>query len=148
EPHAERAKEDCREELALANAYVKQVLLIVFELNPRTTIRNDLRNEQLAALEEHAGRTMKLRNNHALSSVDDKRAVVSHQRDLAKEDFLFLDVADRFDVCVGIFIENREANLHLQRHAVTHAAFLAFLLIMLVLQTNRLSAVRAQFGTH
>ena len=91
---------------------------------------------------------MKLRNNHALSSVDDKRAVVSHQRDLAKEDFLFLDVADRFDVCVGIFIENREANLHLQRHAVTHAALLAFLLIMLVLQTNRLSAVRAQFGTH
>src|SRR5256885_5971408 len=91
---------------------------------------------------------MKLGNDHALCSVDDERAVVSHQRDLAKEDFLFLDVADRFDVRVGIFVENGQPNLDLQRHAIAHAALLALLLIVLVLQPHRLSAVRAQFGTH
>src|SRR4029079_2282095 len=71
-----------------------------------------------------------------------------HQRDFAEEDFFFLDVANRLDVRVRIFVVNRQANLHLERHAVTHAALLTLLLIMFVLQADRLSAVRAQLGTH
>src|SRR5262249_10287786 len=91
---------------------------------------------------------MKLRNDHTLSSVDDERAIVSHQRNLAEEDFLFLDVADRLDVRIRILVVNRETNLHLERHAVTHAALLALLLIVLVFQAAGLAAVRAQFGTN
>src|SRR5215468_644801 len=91
---------------------------------------------------------MKLRNNHALCSVDDERAIVGHQRNLTEKDFLFLDVANRLDVRVRIFVVNGEANLDLERHAVTHAAFLTLLLIVLMLQADGLAAVRAQFGTH
>ena len=78
---------------------MKNSLLVVFELDPRTAVRNDLRQIFVAvALEEHAGRAVKLRNDDALGSVDDERSVVGHQRDLAEENVFFLDVADRRNV--------------------------------------------------
>ena len=91
---------------------------------------------------------MKLRDDNALSSVDDERAVVGHQGNLAKEDFFFLDVADRFDVRVRVLVVNREPDLYFQRHAVTHAAFLTLLLIVLVLEAYRLAAIGAKFRPH
>ena len=54
EPNAQRAQKNRRQELALADANVKQVFLIVFELDPRTAVRNDLRDEHRAAFEEDA----------------------------------------------------------------------------------------------
>src|SRR5215813_188516 len=90
---------------------------------------------------------MKLGNNDAFGPVDDESAVVGHQGNLTKEDFFFLDIANRFDVGIGILVVNCQPNFHFQGHAVTHAALLAFLLIVLVLQTDRLAAVRAQFRT-
>ena len=56
----------------------------------------------------------------------------------------------RIDLMLGIriLVVNRQANLDLQRHAVAHAALLTLLLIVLVLQADRLAAVRAQFRTH
>src|SRR5262249_728764 len=143
-PEPERTQEDRSQKLALADAHVKQVLLVVFKLDPRAAIRNDLRDVQCAALEEDARRAMKLRNDHALGTVDDEGAVVSHQRDFAEEDFFFLDVADRQDFGVRIFVENSEPDLDLQRNAVAHAAFLALLLIVFVFQTDRLAAVFAK----
>ncbi len=47
-----------------------------------------------------------------------------------------------------ILVVNRQADLDLERHAVAHAAFLAFLLIVLVLQADRLAAVLAKLRTH
>src|SRR3954465_11996078 len=88
---------------------------------------------------------MQLGNNHAFGSVDDESSVVGHQRNFTKEDFFFLDVADRFDVRVGIFVIYGQANLDLERHAVTHAALLTLLLIVLMLQADRLAAIRTQF---
>src|SRR5215471_18717848 len=90
---------------------------------------------------------MELRNDYALRSVNDERAVIGHQRNLAKENFFFLDVANRLDVRVRVLVVDGEANLHLERHAVTHAAFLTLLLIVLVLQADGLAAVWAEFGT-
>src|SRR6185503_6915590 len=98
--------------------------------------------------EENTRRAMQLGNDDALSSIDDESAVIGHQRNFAKEDFFFLDIANRFDVGVGVFVVNREPDFHFQRHAVTHAALLALLLIVFVLQTDRLTAVRAQLGTN
>src|SRR5207237_9732884 len=109
-----------------------------------TAIRNDLRDVDRAAFEEHAWRTMKLRDDDTLGAVDDKGAVVSHQRDFTEEDLFFLDVADRQDFRVGIFVENCQADLHLERNAVAHAAFLAFLLVMFMLQANGLTAIFTQ----
>ena len=91
---------------------------------------------------------MQLADNHALGAVDDERTVVGHQRNLAEKDFFFLDVANRFDVGVRILVVNSQADLDLQRHAVTHAAFLTLLLIVLVLESNRLPAIRTQLGPH
>ena len=122
--------------------------MIVFKLNPGAAIRNDLGNVQRTALKEDAGRTVKLRNDDALGTVDDEGAIVGHQRNLAKEHLLFLDVANRHCFSFRILIVNREANLHLERHTVTHAPLLAFLLIVLVLQPNRLAAVLAQVRSY
>src|SRR6185369_4359593 len=74
EPESKRAQENRSQKLALADAHVKQVLLVVFKLDPRTAIRNDLRDVQRAALEEDARRTVKLRNDDALRTVDDEGA--------------------------------------------------------------------------
>ena len=148
QPDAECAQKDRRQEFALADANVEQVLLVVFEFHPRAAIRNNLRDKELSAFEEHTGRAMKLRNDYALSSVDDEGSVVGHQRNLTKENFFFLDIANRLNVRVGILVVNRETNLDLERHAVTHAALLTLLLIVLVFQSDRLAAIRAQFGAH
>src|SRR2546423_1128760 len=87
---------------------------------------------------------MKLRNDDALGAVDDESAVVGHQRNFAEEDLFFLDIADRQDLGVGIFVLTSQADLHLERNSIAHAAFLALLLIVLVLQTDRLAAVLTQ----
>src|SRR5205807_8347482 len=126
----------------------QQVLLIVFKLDPRPAIGDDLGDIERAALEKDPRRTMKLGNDYALSSVDDESSVVGHQRNLAKENFFFLDVANRFYVGVRILVVNGEANLYLQRNAVAHAALLTLLLIVLVLEPDRLAAIRAQLRTH
>ena len=95
---AERAQEDGAQELALAvDANVERVLLVVFELHPRSAIGNDLAQEVGAVvrrLKEDARRTMQLRNDDAFGAVHDERAVRRHQRNVAEEDFLLLDVAD------------------------------------------------------
>ena len=70
---------------------------VVFELDPRSAVRNDLPEEVgacSAVIEEHAGRAVQLADNHALGAVDDERAVLGHQRNFAEVDFLLLDVAN------------------------------------------------------
>ncbi len=61
---------------------------------------------------------MKLRNDDTFGSVNNKGTVVGHQRDFAKEDFFFFNIANCRDVCVSVLIKNRKTNLDLQRHAV------------------------------
>src|SRR5947208_1276482 len=60
EPEAQSAQENSREEFPLAYANVQQILLIVFELNPRAAIGNDLRDVDRPLLKEDARRTMQL----------------------------------------------------------------------------------------
>src|SRR5204863_5757255 len=47
-----------------------------------------------------------------------------------------------------IFVVNRQPDLHLERHAVAHAALLTFLLIVLVLKTYGFAAVLAKLWSH
>jgi hypothetical protein len=92
----ERAQEHGAEEFALAvDADVEDVFLVVLELDPRAAVRNDLRQERVRRFlgEEHAGAAVELRDDNALCAVDDERAVVRHQRDVAEEHFFFLGVA-------------------------------------------------------
>ena len=52
-------------------------------------------------VEEHAGRAVQLADDDALGAVDDERAVVRHQRDVAEVDLLLLDVADGLGAGLG-----------------------------------------------
>src|SRR6202020_1071885 len=92
------AQEDRAQELALAvDTDVERVLLVVLELNPAAAVRNDLAEEVGAVvrrLKEDAGRTVELRDDHALGAVDDEGAVLAHQRNAAEQDFLPLLVAE------------------------------------------------------
>jgi len=87
---------------------------------------------------------VQLRNDDALGTVDDERSVVGHQRDLAKENVLFFNVADGRRSSLYILVENRQPDLYFERDAVRHSAFLTFLLIVLVLEADRFTAVVAE----
>ena len=45
-------------------------------------------------MEEDSRRAVELGDHDALGPVDDERAVLGHQRDVAEEDLFFLDVVD------------------------------------------------------
>src|SRR5439155_9079317 len=139
----ERPEEHGTEELALAvDANVEDVLLVVLELHPGAAVRDDLGQERVRAFlgEEDARRAMELRNDDALRAVDDERAVLGHQRDVAEEDFLFLGVAHVLHARIRILGVDEEAEGDLQRHAVGHAALLALLHRILHLQVHWIAA--------
>ncbi len=108
--HAQRAQEDGAEEFPLAvDAHVKNVLRIVLEFHPGAAVGNNLPEEVGAIIGrfvKDAGRAVQLADDYALGTIDDERAVLGHQRDIAEEDFLLLDVADIFRAGIGILVVN------------------------------------------
>ena len=79
----------------------------------------------LVVVEEHAGRTVHLRDDDALGAVDDEGAVHGHERDIAHVDVLLLDVLDRLGAGFLVDIEHDQAQRHLQRRGIGHAALAA-----------------------
>eukprot|EP00042_Codosiga_hollandica_P059795 m.920339 g.920339 ORF g.920339 m.920339 type:complete len:594 (-) comp63583_c0_seq1:122-1903(-) len=88
---------------AAVDAEVQDVLRVELEVQPGAAVRNDAGAEQqlaravglaLVVLEEHARRTVQLRHDDALGTVDDETAVVGHQGHFAHVDLLFLDLLD------------------------------------------------------
>src|SRR6185369_17359246 len=88
---------------AAVDAEIQVIFRVVLEIEPRAAIRNDARRkEQLArrmglaaiVLEEHAWRTVQLRNDHALGTVDHERTSGGHERNFAHVDFLLLPFLD------------------------------------------------------
>src|SRR4030095_12576636 len=137
------AEEDRRQELPLAiDADVEQVLRVVLELHPRAAIRDDLGDvERLVfRVEEGARRAVQLRDDDALGAVDDEGAVLRHQRDVAEVDLLLLDVADGLDARLRGLVPDDEADRHLQRHGVRHAALLALVDVVLQLEADGVAA--------
>ncbi len=140
---AERAQEHRRQELALAvDADVQQVLGVVLELHPRPAIRDDLRDEEglVLGVEERARRPVQLADDDALGAVDDERAVLGHQRDVAEVDLLLLDVADGLHPRLRVLVPDHEPDGDLQRHGVGHAALLALVDVVLQLHRDHLAA--------
>jgi hypothetical protein len=85
----------------------------------------------LVVIEEHAGRTVHLRNDDALGAVDDERAVVRHQRDVAHVDILLLDVLHGAGAGLFVDIEHDQPQLHLERRGIGHAALAALVDVVL-----------------
>src|SRR5579864_3916919 len=144
------AQKDRSQEFALAvNADVKNVLLVVFKLNPRSAIRNDLAQEIRAVvggLKEHAGRTMQLAHDHALSSIDDERAVLRHQRNVAEEYLLLFDVANALVAGFRVFVVNGQPYRDLEGRGISHATLFALSHVILQLQAHRVAALVAEVG--
>ncbi len=145
---SQRAQEDGAQELALAvDADIQRVLLVILKLHPRSAVRNDLAQEVGAVvrrLKEDARRAVQLRNNHALRAVHDKGAIRRHQRNIAEEHFLLLDVADRLGASLRVLVINGQADRDLQRRGERHAALFALLLVVLQLQAHRVAALVAE----
>ena len=79
----------------------------------------------LVVIEEHAGRTMHLRDDDALGAVHDERTVVGHQRDVAHVDILLLDVLHGAGAGLFVDIEHDQPQRHLERRGIGHAALAA-----------------------
>src|SRR5581483_2005711 len=145
---AEGPQEDRAQKFPLAvDADVKHVLLVVLELHPRTPVGNDLPQEVSAVvggLKEHARRTVQLADDHALRAVDDESAVLRHQRYVAKEDFLLLDIADGTVAGLGVLVEDGQPHRDLERGGIRHAALFALRHVVLQLQADRVAALVAE----
>ena len=76
----------------------------------------------LIVVEEHAGRTVHLRDNDPLGTIDDKGALVGHERNIAHVDVLLLDILDRTRAGFFLDLEHDQAKLDLQRCRIGHVA--------------------------
>ena len=76
-------------------------------------------------IEEHTGRTVHLRDDHALGAVHDEGTVRCHQGHVAHIDILFLDVADRTGTGDLVLFPHLKAQCHFQRRRIGQAALLA-----------------------
>ena len=85
----------------------------------------------LVVVEEDARRAVHLRDDDALGAVDDERAVHRHERHLAHVDFLLLDVLDRLGAGLLVDIEHDQAERHLERRRIGHAALAALVDVVL-----------------
>src|SRR5690606_18522818 len=134
---AQRAQQHADRQLAAAvDAGEQRVLRVELEVQPGAAVRDDAgavqqlaRRMGLAAVvvEEHAGRTVQLRDDDALGAVDDEGAVLGHERDLAHVDLLLLHVLD--GLARRLAVVDHQAHGHAQRGAVAEAAVAALALV-------------------
>ncbi len=129
--------------LALAvQAHTHLIALVDLELKPGTARRDDLGGVDVlvrglvgSGLEVGAGRADELGDDDALGAVDDEGALVGHEREVAHEHGLALDLA-------GVVVH--ELGGDEQRRRVGHVAFLALIDGVL----RRLEAVFAERQAH
>ena len=109
----------------LVDADIEHVVQVRLILEPRAVVRDDGRAVHGAVgfvrflVEIDAGGTDDLGDDDALGAVDDKRAACGHEREIAHEDLLFLDL-------LGLAVAQTHADL--QRSGVCGVARLALLL--------------------
>ncbi len=139
-----------RQLAAPVDAHIDDVLGVELEIEPRAAIGNDARREQqlargmgLAAVvvEEHAGRAVHLRDDHALGAVDDEGAVRRHERHVAHIDVLLLDVLDRAGAGLLVDVEHDQPERDLERRGIGHAPLLALIDVVF----RRLEGVAHEF---
>src|SRR4030095_12835934 len=120
----ERSQEDRSQELSLpVDAHIENIFgCFVLKLHPGTAVRNDLAEKVRLCrrrFEEHARASVQLADDDALRSVDDKRAVGGHQRDLAEVDLLLFDIPDSFGAGLRILVENSEPDNDLKGSGIS-----------------------------
>ena len=119
---------------------VKVIFVVEFEIEPRSTMRDNPGGVEdfarrvgltLVVIEDHAWRTVELRYDDALGTVDDERAGFGHERNFAHVNFLFFDVANVSGAGFLIDIVHHETDGNLQRRRERHSALTALVHIVL-----------------
>ena len=87
---------------------------------------------------------MQLADDHALGSINNEGAVLRHQRNVAEENFLLFNIANRTIAGLSVFVENRQAHRDLKRRGVSHAALFALSHVILQLQAHGIAALIAE----
>ena len=114
---------------------VDDILGIKFKVEPRTTVRNNARGEQIFArrvrftavmVKKNARRTVHLRNDNALCTVDEEGAVMRHERHVAHVYVLLLNIEDRTRFGVRVNLKHDEAQCHLHLCGIGNSALTAF----------------------
>ena len=133
--HADGLEQDGDRHLAATvDTEVEDVLGVELEVQPRATVRNDAGREQQLAravrfatvvLEEHARRTVQLRDDDTLGAVDHEGTGGGHERNLAHVDLLLLHFLHRG--LAGLAVHDDQTHAGTQRRTEGHAALLAFL---------------------
>jgi hypothetical protein len=150
----ERAEERGGRHLPPAvHPHVEEVVGVELELHPRAAVRNDPGGVQelagrdglaLVVVEEHAGGALELRHHHALGAVDDERALLGHQGQLAEVHLLTALLPHGARLRLLVVVVDHEAERHLQRNGEGHAAVVA--LLHRVLGITEVVAVELQLG--
>ncbi len=133
---AERAQQDGDRELAApVDSREHAVLGVELEVEPGAAVGDHARLEQqlagavglaLVVVEDDARAAVQLGDDHALGAVDDERAVLGHERQLAEVDLL-LDRALHARRARGLLVHDAQAQADADRRGVGEAAHLAFL---------------------
>ena len=87
---------------------------------------------------------MQLAHDDAFRAVDDECAILGHQRNIAVENFLFLDVANGLRAAVGVLVVNGQADSNFQWRGIRHPAFLALVHVILQLHGHRVATLVAE----
>ncbi len=134
---AERTQQDRHRQLAATvDTGEQRILRVELEVQPGAAVRDDAGAVQQLAravglatvvVEEHARRTVQLRHDDALGTVDDEGAVVGHQRDFAQIDLLLLHVLDRLGRRFAVVDDQTHGDA--QRCTVAHATLAALALV-------------------
>ncbi len=117
--HAQSLEEDRDGLLALAvDTHTDLVALVDLELEPGTTARDDARRDDVLVgrlvgglVEVDTRRAHELRDDDALGAVDDERALVGLQREVAHEDRLGLDLTREVVHELGLDVERGRVRL-------------------------------------
>ena len=94
--------------------------------------------------EEHAGRALELADDDALGAVDDEGALLRHERDVAEEDFLLLNVLQPLGLGDGVLFPRDEPDLEPERDGVGVALLEALVRAEFHLEADAVAAVLAQ----
>ncbi len=126
---ADRPQQHGYGDLALAvNLDAEDVLVRGLELQPGAAVGDQLGRVKAAATggvfrhgEVDAGAAHQLADHHALGAIDHEGAVLGHQREVAHEDLLILDLAGLLDA---------EADADAERGGIGHVALAALELVV------------------
>ena len=70
-----------------------------------------------------------------------KQTVFRHQRDVPEVDLLLLDISDRSNFSVGVFVPHDQPDGHLKRNGKGHPPLLALVQVVFEVQLDRITTI-------